>query len=100
MSNKMSNKMTVGQHLIHAAVVGTYPSFEVIGGLSKREYFAVMSLAGLRAAKLISDPGYAGDVVHPGSPAKLWSSSAIAQQAVRDADALVKTLNLIQPAVK
>jgi hypothetical protein len=62
-------------------------------GMTKREAFAMASLEGLRASKLLSDSGFAGDGVNPGYPSKIWTADAVAKQAVADADALIKALN-------
>lgn len=58
-------------------------------GLSKREYFAAMSMQGLRSGKLIAS---VADGYHQRSD-KIWSSDMIAKLAVEDANALIEALN-------
>lgn len=58
-------------------------------GLTKREYFAAMSMQGLRSGKLIAS---AADGYHQRSD-KIWPSDRIAKLAVEDANALIEALN-------
>ncbi len=55
-------------------------------GLTKREYFAAMSMQGLRAGAVITGEIVAGGV-------KLWSNEQVATQARYDADALIAELS-------
>lgn len=77
----MSNEMAFPLAIISDGYVQ-----HVNAGLTKRELIAAMAMQGLRAARMIA---IAGDI-H--SPAQIWSSRAIAAQAVRDADALLAEL--------
>ena len=65
-----------------------------LGGLStsdiaKREYFAAMSMQGLRASQLVERIDDKGKMI--------WQPEKIAEQAVRDADALLEELAKADP---
>lgn len=64
---------------------------ETFPGVTKREFFAAMAMQGLRAGTPIWHEQHRDGATHTAS--ECWATKQIAEQSVRDADALIAALN-------